>query len=56
MILERVKKAYNAKTYDETIKQLVKKKTQSLYGSLVREKKVSMKGILHTLRDKDDRI
>lgn len=56
MILERVKKAYNAKTYDETIKQLVRKKTQSLYGSLAREGKVPIGEILRTLRDKDDRI
>lgn len=56
MILERFKKAHNAKTYDEAIKKLVKKKTPSLYGSLAGTKKRSMDEIRDTLRCEDDRV
>lgn len=55
-VLEQVKKAYHAKSYDEAIRKLVKAKTPSLYGSLAKKGKASMKGILTDLRDKDERI
>ncbi len=54
-ILERLKKVYKARSYDEAIIKLVKTKTPSFYGILAGKDRVSMKNILHNLRDEDDR-
>ena len=55
VILDGLKKAYKARSYDETIIKLIRTKTSSFYGALARKNKVPMKEILHNLRDKDDR-
>jgi len=54
VILERLKRAYNARTYDEAILRLVKAKSSSFYGALAGKNKVPMAEILRCLRDEDD--
>lgn len=55
--LDSLKGAYNVKTYDEVVNQLVLRKTKSMYGALADEgKPISMKEILKGLRDKHDRL
>ena len=40
-LLNELKISFHSKTYDEVIQNLVKKKTNSMYGKLAREKKIS---------------
>ena len=55
-MLERIKKAYHVRTYDEAIGVLARKKSPSLFGGLACGKRVSVNEILHGLRDKSDRF
>ena len=54
ILLQRLKKTYNARSYDDTIRALVGKKSPSMYGALAGNKKISISEILDGLRDKDD--
>ena len=55
-LLNKLKKSYNSKTYDEVIQNLVRKKTKSMFGKLAKGKKVSAKQMMRDLRDKRDRF
>lgn len=54
-LLNELKKSFQSKTYDEVIQKLVRKKTNSMYGALAKEKKVSVSKMMNKLRDKSDR-
>lgn len=54
-LLNELKESFHSATYDEVIKTLVHKKTQSMYGRLGKGKKISFKQMMHKLRDKSDR-
>ena len=56
-VLKQLKETYHAKTYDETLKEiLMQKAPKSLAGFLGKGKKYSAKQILEGLRDERDRI
>ena len=55
-LLNELKKNFNSKTYDEVIKALVCRKTESMYGKLSKRKKISASEMMKGLRDKCDRI
>ncbi len=50
--LDRVKRTYHSKTYDEAIDKLVRMKTGSMYGAFAKEgKKYSLRALLKDLSD-----
>ncbi|MBI2597660.1 MAG: hypothetical protein HYW50_00515 [Candidatus Diapherotrites archaeon] len=55
-LLNNLKTNYNSKTYDAVIITLVRKKEPSMYAKLSKGKKVSVKEMVNSLRDKSDRL
>ena len=55
-LLNKLKKSFNAKTYDDVIQNLVRKKTGSMFGKFSRGKRISAAAMIKGLRDKHDRF
>ena len=55
-LLNELKKNFNSKTYDEVIRELVRRKTKSMYGKFAKGKKIPFSEALKGLRDEDDRF
>lgn len=54
--LENLKHAYSAKTFDEVIQKLIKRKPRSMAGKLSIGRKVTVKEIVKELREIRDRF
>ena len=54
--LDQLKHTYQAKTYDDVIRELMKRKRRSMAGKLAIGRKVSMQEILEKLRNERDRF
>ena len=55
-LLNKLKKSFHSKNYDEVIKTLVRKKTKSQYGKHAKGKDISLEKIMKGLREKSDRF
>lgn len=54
--LENLKHAYHAKTFDEVIQKLIKRRPRSMAGKLSIGRKVTVEEIIQKIRDERDKF